>query len=404
VTKDTLLDRAALVAATVAIAPAVEAAGPASEAARRVAPEAVEAMTDAGIWRILRPERYGGFEAGLRAQLDTSTVMARAYPAAGWVQLVLGAHIWVLGAFPSDCQDEVFGEDPDVRIPGALAAQGRATAVAGGWRLDGRWQFCSGVDLGDWLLLGCIADRLPDVGDGVAAGAGGRGGLAHVVVPKAEVVVDDTWFTLGLRGTGSKDVVADGAFVPPHRIMATRTLFDGLSPHGATHASGLYRMPVLSSLSIQMGGPTVGMAERALDLHVERTRARTEVYTGKGKAQGAGAQARIALSEADVTCAALLARQAADTFDTIARSGSPATQEQRAEMKWHASYVVELCRRAADRVFAGAGAHAVYDDSLLQATYRDLTTASHHAAVDLDSTAEMYGRVALGLDPASPLL
>lgn len=400
-TKDTLLDRAAMVAAAVAIAPAVEAAGPASEVARRLAPEAVDAMTDAGIWRILRPERYGGFEAGLRAQLDTSTVIARAYPAAGWIQLVLGAHIWVLGAFPPDCQDEVFGEDPDVRIPGALASQGRATAVNGGWHLSGRWQFCSGVDLGDWLLLGCIADRLPDSD---VEGDRGKGGLAHVVVPKAEVVVDDTWFTLGLRGTGSKDVVAEGVFVPPHRIMATRTLFDGVSPHGAKNATSLYQMPVLSSLSIQMGGPTVGMAERALDLHVERTRSRIEVYTGKGKALGAGAQARIALSEADVTCAALLARQAADTFDTIARSGAPATQEQRAEMKWHASYVVELCRRAADRIFAGAGAHAVYDDSPLQAAYRDLTTASHHAAVDLDSTAEMYGRVALGLDPASPLL
>jgi 3-hydroxy-9,10-secoandrosta-1,3,5(10)-triene-9,17-dione monooxygenase len=88
----------------------------------------------------------------------------------------------------------------------------------------------------------------------------------------------------------------------------------------------------------------------------------------------------------------------------LAAAGEAASLEQRAELKWHTAYVAELCRRATDRLFASAGAHSVYDDSCLQALHRDVGTACHHATVDLDTAAEMYGRVSLGLDPGTPLL
>src|SRR5262249_22035739 len=158
----------------------------------------------------------------------------------------------------------------------------------GGWRLSGRWQFCSGVDHGDWLLIGALADHLPQTPDR----------SLHVVVPRADVVVDDTWFSLGLRGTGSKDIVARDVFVPAHRAMPSRMLFEGRSPHAGLHATGLYRLPVLSGLGLQLGGAVLGMARRALELHVERTRTRREVYTKNAKSEHAGTQSRIAESSA----------------------------------------------------------------------------------------------------------
>jgi alkylation response protein AidB-like acyl-CoA dehydrogenase len=148
----------------------------------------------------------------------------------------------------------------------------------------------------------------------------------------------------------------------------------------------------------------VGIADGALELHVERTSARREVYTGASKAENVGTQMRVAESATELDVAQSLLRQAADRCDQVALTGERLTIEDRAELKWHAAYAVELSRRATDRIFASAGAHGVYDDSLLQARHRDVNTACHHAMVDFDGNAQIYGRTRLGLDPGSPLV
>lgn len=365
-----------------------------SERLRHIAPASVAAMSDAGLWRILTPRTHGGAEAGLRAQVDTTMLVAAHDPAAGWVQMVSNAHAWMVGSFPMECQEEVFAGGPDGRVPGTLASQGRAARVDGGWLLDGRWQFASGVDHGDWLLIGAIADRLPE----------SPTRALHVVVPKADVVVDDTWYTLGLRGTGSKDLVAEAVFVPEHRSLPTRLLFDGISPHGEIHATHINRLPVLVCLGVQFAGAITGIAEGALALHVENTRSRREVYTGASKAESVGTQMRVAESATELHLARLLVQRAADRCDEVAVTGERLTIEERAELKWHAAYVAELSRRATERIFASAGAHAIYDDSVLQARFRDVNTACHHAVADFDNNAQMYGRVVLGLEPGTPLV
>jgi alkylation response protein AidB-like acyl-CoA dehydrogenase len=378
-----------------AIADVLRSGAATAEADRRLPPESVAALHRAGAFEVLAPSTHGGPEAGLRALVETLLVNAEADPAAGWVQMVSNAHVWMVGNFRPECQAEVFAGGSSVVVPGTLAAQGRAARVDGGWSVRGRWQFASGVDHGEWLMLGAVADeRLAESGE--------RG--LHVVVPKADVVVDDTWHTLGLRGTGSKDLVADEVFVPEHRSMATRSLFDGLSPHGEVHATHLNRLPVLVCLSTQLAAAVVGLAAGALALHEERTVTRRDVYTGAPKAAVPAVAMRVAESATEIDLARHLVRAGADRCDRVGATGERLTTEERAELKWHAAYAVELCRRAVERVYAGAGAHAVYDDSALQGRYRDLNTACHHATVDLDSNAELYGRVRLGQEPGTPLV
>ncbi len=365
-----------------------------SERLRHVAPDSVRAMENAGLWRLLTPAAVGGDEAGLRAQVDSLFLVAAVDPAAGWVQMVSNAHTWIVGNFPEACMREVFADGPDIRVPGTLASQGKAVRVDGGWQLNGRWQFASGVDHGDWLLIGAIADVLPD----------SPTRLLHVMVPKADVVVDDTWFTLGLRGTGSKDLVAEDVFVPEHRAMPSKLLFDGESPHGEGGATFFNRLPLLQCLSVQLAAAVVGISDGALALHIERTGSRREVYNGASKAESAGTQMRVAESTTELDLARMLLRSAADRCDRVAATGERLTIDERAEIKWHAAYAVELARRATDRIFAASGAHGIYDDSVLQSRYRDVNTACHHATIDFDGNAQMYGRTRLGLDPGTPLV
>jgi hypothetical protein len=126
-------------------------------------------------------------------------------------------------------------------------------------------------------------------------------------------------------------------------------------------------------------------------------------------------QMRIAESAAELASARLLVRRAADRCDEVGRTGVHLTIEERAELKWHAAYTVELCRRAVERLFAASGAHGIYDDGAVPGAapgrqramlhwYRDVNTACHHAVADVDGTAEMYGRVRLGMEPGTPLV
>lgn len=381
-----------ILAAAEEIVPILAAHAAASEKNRSLAPESVRAIERAGLWRLLTPKRWGGLEADLRTQVAASAVLTKGDPAAGWLLVVINAHAFVLPSFPPQCQQEVFGPNPDVRIPGTLASQGKARAVDGGWIVNGRWQFASGVDHGHWFLLGALQEM-----EGPPRGV-------HLVLPKEDVAVDDTWFALGLRGTGSKDVVLEEVFVPEHRSMTTGTLFDGRSPHVAMHPSYLFRMPVLPTLNYLIGGPLIGLAKRALRLHVERTRSRRDIYTGRAKAGGAGGQIRIAEASAEITAAELLLDSIGARFAALVAAQRLPTIEERADLKWHATYVAELCRRATQRIFEGAGAHAVYDVAPLQATFRDLNTAARHAVADFDTNAEMFGRITLGLDPGTPIV
>jgi alkylation response protein AidB-like acyl-CoA dehydrogenase len=374
-----------------ALRPVLEAGAGRSERERRLCDESVDAIAAAGLWRIFTPRLYGGWEAGLSAQVDAVIELSAAYPAAGWVLMVTNAHSFMIGNFPVACQDEVFSNDSDARIPGTLVAQGEARRADGGWQVSGRWQFASGIDHGDWVILGVTCD-LPSSPEHKRV---------HVVMPKADLTVDDTWFTLGLRGTGSKDLVAADVFVPDHRVAPTIELVEGTSPHGERHATGVYRLPTFGCLSVQMASAPVGIARAAIARYVERVTTRRNVF-GQQLVDSPVVQSRIAESLAELRAAELMVRDAAATAEGIVEQRWM-TPDERVQMRWDAAYAVTLCRRAVERVFATDGAHGIYDHSLLQAYFRDLNTACHHAIADFDSVSEAYGRTALGLPLLAPV-
>lgn len=368
-----------------ALAPTLAANAQACVEARRVVPASMKAMVDAGLFRICQPARVGGYELNLRIQSDTITGLSQICPSSGWIVMVMGAHHFCLGSWPERAQEDVFGGGRDGLVSGTLAWQGKARTVEGGYRVDGRWQFCSGVDNSDWVILGCADTE-----------RGGPG--VHVVVPRKEIVVDDTWYVLGMEGTGSKDVVARDLFVPAHRAIDTRQLMTGSSPHTMNHESAVYRVSADSMLSSSVPAAVLGSAKFALEKFVERTRERRVIVTGARKAEHGPTQLRLAESMAELQCAELLLRDAVELMGEVARSGHSATDmTYRARVKWQAAYAAELCRRAVSRLFAGSGAHAIYDSTPLQAAFRNVNVGAQHASIDFDTSGELYGRMRLGL-------
>ena len=363
-----------------------------SEAGRRLSDRAVALLHEAGLTRIVAPQTHGGDELPPRALLEAERVVAHGSPAASWVLMVCAAHTFIAGRMAPEAQAELFDGHPGMLIPGTPSRQGTAMRVPGGYELNGRWPFASGADHGDWVMVG--AQGIRDA-DGKSTPA------LLVVLPKADVTIDDTWFTLGMRGTGSKDIVLDGVFVPEHRAVPMNTAFLGTVPDVDRP---LYRLPIGPSLATMLLGPIVGMSEAGLDRFVAVTRDRVDAYTGGRKAEQAGLQRRVAEARAEIAHAWSLAMQNCDLLEHAMHFEPPMPVEQRAQVRWNAAYAAELCRRAAERLFAGAGAGAAHDRNVNQRTYRDVNTATHHAMLDFDTALEIQGKVLLGVDQVEAMI
>jgi alkylation response protein AidB-like acyl-CoA dehydrogenase len=264
--------------------------------------------------------------------------------------------------------------------------------VSGGWRVSGRWQFASGCDHAVWNMIGTRVEG------GDAATPKG----VHVLAPTRDYAIDDTWHVLGLRGTGSKDLVLDDVFVPAHRAVPTAQLFLANGPDPGRHGSPLYYTPVSPGLAFHICGPVLGIAKGALAAHVDATRVRSDRYTGAQKAHSPGQQLRVAGADMTIRAAEALMEQVADGFDELGARRALADATRAAELTLLASTAVKLCREAVQSLYDGAGSNAAREGGALGAFFRDMSVGSHHAIVDFDTAAETWGRVLLGLKPAAP--
>jgi alkylation response protein AidB-like acyl-CoA dehydrogenase len=357
-----------------------------SEASRVLSTRAVELLHQSGLTRIVAPAAYGGYELPVRALVEAERVVAHGSTAASWVLMVCAAHTFIAGRLPRRGQDEIFGGHPGMLIPGVPSLRGTCQRTPGGYILSGRWPYASGADHGDWVLVGCRGIRNP---------AGESCPSLIVVMPKKDAVIDDTWFTLGMRGTGSKDVVLENSFVAEHHAVPMVEAQLGTVPGIEVP---LYRLPIRPSLATMLLGTIVGMAERGLQLFIDGTRTRRDVYTGTMKVDSAGVQRRVAEASVEIACAWALTQQNCDLLEQAMGRDPPMPTATRAQIRWNAAYATELCRRASNRLFEGAGAGAAHDSHAMQIFFRDMNTATHHAMLDFDTNVEIQGKSLLGVE------
>lgn len=368
------------------------------ETLRRLPDATVEDFRNAGLFRIVQPARWGGYELPLCTMLDAVAIVGRACGSSAWCLTVLAVHNWFIGLFPDEAQADVFGDDPDAILAAVFYSGGTVTPVDGGFRLTGRWSFASGCDHGDWIALGANVqsdadETVPDV--------------RSVLVPRADFTIVDDWHVSGLRGTGSKTVVVDDVFVPEHRLLSLPAAIMGCAPGAEVNTAPLYRMPFASTLALALAAPSVGIARGALDLFREQAKGRVRAYTAANNAtaaQNSLVQLRLAESTCEVDAAELIMRRDADELAYRIEAGEEISLELRARARVSTAYALELSRRAVSRILATAGGRAIYDTNPLQRAMRDLDTMGAHVALSFDSAAEQFGAVDLGLPPTTLLI
>ncbi|MCD7439417.1 hydrolase [Streptomyces lincolnensis] len=351
-----------------------------AEADRRPTPEVAQAVRDAGFARHFVPARWGGTQGTFRWFLDSTAEVAAADPSAAWVASIAATLGRMAGFLPDAGQRAVWAEHPDALVVGALLPGGEATEAAGGWLLSGRWAFLSGIDHADHALLCCP----------VPVPGGGRE-VRFLLVPRSAYEIERTWFTVGMRGTGSDTLVLpEPVFVPHGHSFAREVLLAGRPEASEAHC---HRVPLKSVSGLSFAAPALGALDGALTAWTANAAARRATRAGGlGMSGDTAATEELALARAagETDAARLLLTRAAADADESRPDGARTTRAQRDH-----ALAVDLLVTAVDRLLRTSGTRAQSESDPLQRYWRDVHAAAGHAVLRWEPAARGYAALKL---------
>jgi alkylation response protein AidB-like acyl-CoA dehydrogenase len=362
--------------------------GAETERSRRLPDELVAALGDCGLLRGGAPIEVEGPELAPGVALRCAEEVARGDASAGWCLSIAITSSLLAAYLPPEPREELFGGGHGVAA-GVWAPRGKARPVDGGVVVSGRWAFCSGITHSDVLFVGCLVD-----------GAGGKPSErpVHSIVPieKADLQILDTWHTLGLRGTGSHDAVANEVFVPGARVFS---LFDG-----SRVDRPLYRFPIFGFFALSIAAAALGNARAAIDELVDVASGKVGLGSTRTLADRAPTQAAVARADASLGAARALYHQAIDAAWKAAVEGDgPVRVALRNDLRLAATHAVRTSADVVRCMYDLAGGTAIYDHSLLQRRFRDAHTATAHFQVN-EASRELPGRILLDLPADASML
>jgi 3-hydroxy-9,10-secoandrosta-1,3,5(10)-triene-9,17-dione monooxygenase len=247
-TAATLIERAA------SIRPILERNAEKTDSLRRLADENVQALKDAGLCRLMVPARFGGHQTSVRTYIDVMAELGRGCGSTSWVACLINVCAWLASLFPERAQADIWGANPDAWIAGSLAPNGETVPVDGGWRVSGRWPWASGSMHAQWAACGIHMNNE-------------RGEVTNLglsLMPIEDLIVEDTWFMAGMKGTGSNTIVAKNVFVPEHRFLPYPQAFGGT--YRTEHTDEVVYRAAFVPITVLILAPSqLGVAQSALE-------------------------------------------------------------------------------------------------------------------------------------------
>jgi len=369
-----------------ALLPKLKERAPKCEQLRRLPDETLRDFHDAQLFRIHQPKRVGGAEFEFAAVVTYGALFASACASTSWNWVNFAAHHMMLGMFPPQAQDEIWGKSRDALIASSFVfPAGKARKVQDGYLLSGRWPFSSGVDPSEWNMLAGLArldDNLPPE-------------QRIFLVPRSQYKVLDTWHAGGLRGTGSNDVEVNEVFVPEHMTLAVADTKGGPTPGSAVNPGLLFQLPVFALFPYMLSGVALGIAEGM----IEGYQPAAGKMTGARVAEIQSTQIRLGEATAYARASRLVqlanCREAEEQLPDL---------KTKARYRLEGAYAVEWAVRAVDVMFGLYGAGGLYESGHVARAFRDAHAVKQHFSFNTDIAGTTYGRVALGLASDNPTL
>ena len=381
-----------LVARARAMIPQIAACGAEARQARRVSASIIAQIEEAGLFRILQPARWGGYEMKPETYYDVLIALAEGDMSVGWVYGVLGVHPWLMGLLDERAVRDVWGNDDSVRLCSSLMPVGKAEKVEDGFKLSGHWRFSSGCHYAEWALLG----------GAVQGGAGAAPDIRLFMVPQAEYRIADAWRVSGLCATGSEDILVDDVFVPEYR---TRRMVDNFQCVGAglaVNRSPLYRIPFGQIFFRGVSSPAIGALQAMLDAFVGYAAKRSGPAcksTDDPVAQQICAEVTAAIDEMK-----LVLRRNMTVLWEFGEQGEVPPLTLRQQFKFQSASVSHRCAELAARLMRATGAAGIYDEQPFGKALADINAARQHIANQFEMVGRNFGASILGSKPAKDMM
>ena len=346
--------------------------GPVNEALGKLTDQAAKVLRDVGAIKMLQPAEYGGAEAHPREFAEATMRIASLDGATGWVTGIVGVHPWEMALCDSRVQEEVWGGDHDLWIASPYAPMGILKPVDGGYLFNGRWQFSSGTDHCEWIFLGAFLGD--ENGDMVMPPQN-----YHVILPRSDYeIIEDTWDVVGLRGTGSKDVVVQDAFIPDYRAVPFSSMMDGSALRDSGRTNPTYAVPFTTIFPLGITSAVIGIAEGALAAHLAYQRTRVQITGTKIKDDPYVLFAISAAAEEIKASRTAMLENVTGIYDQVAR-GETLSLAQRAASRRTQVAAAWRAVRAMDEIVARSGGNGMRMDNPIQRFWRDGHMGMVHA-------------------------
>lgn len=371
-----------LLADAVRLQPLLRESTLASEAMRKLPDEAIDALTEAGFFRLLKPRRFGGMHAPQRTMLEIAETLGQANASAAWLVSIAATAAIVARHGSERAQSEIFST-PDARIAGGLAP-GTARRVDGGLSISGSWPYSSGAPHADWTAIAIV---VPEHDNGELE-------TLMCFVPASEVRLRDTWHTAGMRGTASQTLLADQVFVPEHRAVALGTLANG--PMRGDESG--YQLPLAPVAALLLVGPLLGLGQAAAELVLQTAPSKPLTNTSFAhQSDSVGVQIQVAEATLKLRTARLHAFEVADALDAGEIVNGESGYRLRAQARAQCGYAAGEVLEAIQMLINVHGAASFADSSAMQQYWRDANVAARHAALNSYVGYEIYGKSLLGV-------
>ncbi|UJJ31596.1 acyl-CoA dehydrogenase family protein [Halopseudomonas maritima] len=372
--------------------PALKARAEQADRELKVPDETVADMQEAGLFQAMQPKRFGGLELDPRAFFDIQMTLAEGCMSTAWIYGVMGVHPWQLARYPLQAQEDVWGEDPKTLVGSTYMPVAKVTVVDGGYRISGRWGFSSGSEHCKWTLLGGIIP--PD-----ANGEGSEHGT--FLVPRSDYRIERNWDVLGLRGTGSHDIVVEDAFVPAHRVQRTNNTSMEATPGRLVNTSPLYAIPFAQVFTRAVSSSCLGALQGAIN----EFSANAAKHIGKHGAKTAeDPLAQEVVADAVLTLDQLklvLERNFEHLWQMAERNEFPDV-ETRLLYRYQSAHVTNVCAEKVNQLLRCMAASGLYNSNPVARTFRDLHQARGHISNNVAAFGRAFGAVQLGLPNPDP--
>jgi 3-hydroxy-9,10-secoandrosta-1,3,5(10)-triene-9,17-dione monooxygenase len=353
---------------------------------RRIPDASISDMRRAGLFQVLQPRRWGGYEMDLPTFYEIQLALAQGDMSTAWIYGVCGVHPWFMALLAERAAEEVWGRDNATLICSSLMPAGKAAAVPGGHRLSGHWKYASCCAHCDWALLGAM----------VATNTGAPPEGRIFLLPRTQYECADTWQVCGLQATGSWDITVEDVFVPAYRSQSMLDNFLCKGPGQAINAAPLYRLPFGQIFVRGISTAALGALQGMLNAHIELGKTRVTRAGGRTAenpfVQLVCAETAAAIDEMKSTVLRTFA-----SLHAYAERGETPPLAERLQMKFQSTEVTERCTLLAARIFKATGAAGLSDDLPFGGVLADLMAGRAHISNQYEYVGSSWGGVLFGL-------